>query len=95
MQELEEKIGISSRHVAWLMSMTFINTNESILEWILTVISNTIKHCSENEGELFRFVPEFYIDNILGIVVILPDYKNETQQFENIVTGNNSYLKKK
>lgn len=92
---MEEKISISSRHVAWLMSMTFINTNESILEWILTVISNTIKHSSETEGELFRFVPEFYIDNILGIVVILPDYKNETQQFENIVTGNNSYLKNK
>lgn len=90
---MEEKIEISSRHVAWLMSMVFINTNESILEWILTVISNTVKHCSETEGELFRFVPEFYIENLLGIVVILPDYTNETQQFENIITGNYSHLK--
>lgn len=95
MQELEKKISISSRHVAWLMSMTFINTNESILEWILAVISNTIKYCSETEGELFRFVPEFYIDNMLGIVVMLSNYKNETQQFENVITGNYSYLKKK
>lgn len=70
------------------MSTIFVDTNETILEWILTIISNTIKHCSETEGELFRFVPDFYVDNILGILVLLPDYINEIQQFENIITSN-------
>lgn len=74
--------------MAWLMSMVFVDSKESILEWILTLITNTINYCSEIEGELFRFVPEFYFDNLLGLVVLLPDYTNITQQFDNIIVGN-------
>lgn len=70
------------------MSLIFIDTNEQILEWILTVISNTVKYCSETEDELFRFVPEYYIDNMLGLMVLVPDYTNKTQQFQNIIIGN-------
>lgn len=72
------------------MSLIFIDANEHILEWVLTVISNTVKYCSETEDELFRFIPEYYIDNMLGLIVLVPDYTNRTQQFQNIIIGNSS-----
>lgn len=75
------------------MSMTFTDTNEQILEWILLTISKTIKHCSETEEELFRFLPEYYIDNMVGLIVLLPDYANKTQQYENIITGDHTHYK--
>lgn len=80
--------------MAWLMSMVFVDTKENILEWVLTIISNTIKYCSENEDELFRFIPEFYIDNLLGLMVLLPDYTNITQKFDSIIIGEFWWLKK-
>lgn len=75
------------------MSLVFVNVNGDILEWVLTVTSNTIKYCSEMEGELFRFVPEYYVDNLLGLIVLLPDYTNRTHKFENIIIGNRIQLK--
>ncbi|XP_050423164.1 E3 ubiquitin-protein ligase RNF123-like [Adelges cooleyi] len=77
---------ITSRHMAWLMSMIFVEPKEQILCWILMVVANTIKNCSEFEEELFRFVPEFYPDCLIGLTVTLPDYSNEIQQYESIVT---------
>lgn len=74
------------------MSFVFINTNENILEWILMITSNTLKYCSETEGELFKFVPEYYIDNLIGLTVLLPDYTKRTHQFENIIIGNRAHL---
>jgi len=55
--------------------MVFIEANENILEWILTVISNTVKYSSEMEGELFRFVPEYYIMDRYKIYNYLMSYK--------------------
>jgi len=74
--------------VAWLKSLIFVAANEQVLEWILMIISNTLKYCSDIEEELFRFVPDFYIDNLLGLAVLLPDYTNITQKFDDIIVGN-------
>lgn len=74
------------------MSLVFVNVNENILEWILMITSNTLKYCSETEGELFRFVPEYYVDNLIGLIVLLPDYTKRTHQFENIIIGNHTHL---
>lgn len=74
------------------MSMIFVEANENILEWILAMISQTLKYCSENERELFRFVPEFYIDNMIGMVILLPDYTSPFQKFVNIDIGNYIYF---
>jgi len=68
--------------------LIFVATNEQILEWILAIISHTLKYCSDIEDELFRFVPDFYIDNLLGLAVLLPDYTNITQKFDDIIVGN-------
>lgn len=89
-QEMEKKINLALRHITWLMSMVFLDTKKSILEWILVIVCNTIKYCSENDEELFRFVPEFYIDDLLRVMVMLPDYTSLTQQFEHIIVGNPS-----
>lgn len=74
--------------MAWLKSLIFVAANEQVLEWILMIISNTLKYCSDIEEELFRFVPDFYIDNLLGLAVLLPDYTNITQKFDDIIVGN-------
>lgn len=81
------------RHVAWLKSLIFVGVNEQILEWILSIVSNTVKYCSDVEDELFRFVPEFYIDNLMGLAVLLPDYTNVIQKFDAIIVGNIMRLK--
>lgn len=93
LQEIETSINLLLRYISWLMNLVFSDTKETICEWILMIISNTIKYCSENDDELFRFVPEFYIDNLLGLMVLLPEYTNITQQFENIIFGNFARLK--
>lgn len=79
--------------MAWLMSMVFVEANENILEWILSMVSHTLKYCSEYEDELFRFVPEYYIENIIGLVLLLPDYSKPIQTFESIDLGNCIYFK--
>ncbi|VVC25271.1 Concanavalin A-like lectin/glucanase domain,SPRY domain,Zinc finger, RING-type,B30.2/SPRY domain [Cinara cedri] len=85
LKEMTTQINLALRHISWLMSMVFLDSKQIILEWIIMIISNTIKYSSENEEELFRFVPEFYVDNLLGLMVLMPDYTNTTQQFENII----------
>ncbi|XP_025196504.1 E3 ubiquitin-protein ligase RNF123-like [Melanaphis sacchari] len=85
LKDIEKKVCLSMRHIAWLKSLIFVATNEQILEWILTIISHTLKYCSDIEDELFRFVPDFYIDNLLELAVILPDYTNITQKFDDII----------
>ncbi|XP_050053150.1 E3 ubiquitin-protein ligase RNF123-like isoform X2 [Aphis gossypii] len=87
LKDIEKKVCLSSRHIAWLKSLIFVATNEQILEWILMIISHTLKYCSDIEEELFRFVPHFYIDNLLGLAVLLPDYTNITQTFDDIIVG--------
>lgn len=74
--------------MAWLLSMVFSDSKEQVLSWMLMVIANTIKNCSEYEEELLRFLPEFYLDNLLGLTVILPDYTYTIQQYEAVITGN-------
>ncbi|CAH1725712.1 unnamed protein product [Aphis gossypii] len=87
LKDIEKKVCLSSRHIAWLKSLIFVATNEQILEWILMIISHTLRYCSDIEEELFRFVPDFYIDNLLGLAVLLPDYTNITQTFDDIIVG--------
>ncbi|XP_060863040.1 E3 ubiquitin-protein ligase RNF123-like [Metopolophium dirhodum] len=87
LKDIEKRICLSMRHVAWLKSLIFLGANEQILEWILSIVSNTVKYCSDVEDELFRFVPEFYIDNMMGLAVLLPDYTNVIQKFDAIIVA--------
>ncbi|XP_026823070.1 E3 ubiquitin-protein ligase RNF123-like [Rhopalosiphum maidis] len=87
LKDIEKKVCLSTRHIAWLKSLIFVTANEQILEWILTIISHTLKYCSDIEKELFGFVPGYYIDNLLGLAVLLPDYTNITQKFDDIIVG--------
>eukprot|EP00102_Acyrthosiphon_pisum_P014112 XP_008183980.1 PREDICTED: E3 ubiquitin-protein ligase RNF123-like isoform X1 [Acyrthosiphon pisum] len=87
LKDIEKRICLSMRHVAWLKSLIFVDANERILEWILSIVSNTVKYCSDVEDELFRFVPEFYIDNLMGLAVLLPDYTNIIQKFDAIIVA--------
>lgn len=70
------------------MSLIFVDTKGEILSWIVMTVCNTLKYGSENEKELFRFVPEFYIDSLLGLTYVLYDYTSITQENKNFIFGN-------
>ncbi|XP_050527648.1 E3 ubiquitin-protein ligase RNF123-like isoform X2 [Daktulosphaira vitifoliae] len=86
LKRVKHNLILTSRYMAWLLSMIFFDSKEQILSWMLMVVASTIKNCSEYEEELFRFLPEYYLDNLLGLTVMLPDYTNAIQQYEGIVT---------
>lgn len=70
------------------MSMVFVDEKEQILSWVLLTIINTIKYCSHAENELFRFVPETYLDSLSDLNSILNEYTKIYPQFGNLTLGN-------
>lgn len=61
----------------------FSSDKQSHLAWLLRVILQTVKLASK-EGQLFAYVPDFYIDSLVEICAALRTYVHPTSPLENI-----------
>jgi hypothetical protein len=56
---------------------------QSQLAWLLRVILQTVKLASK-EGQLFAYVPDYYLDSLVEICAALHTYIHPTAPIENI-----------
>lgn len=56
---------------------------QSHLAWLLRVILQTVKLASQ-EGQLFAYVPDFYLDSLVEVCAALRTYVHPTAPLENI-----------
>jgi Kip1 ubiquitination-promoting complex protein 1 len=61
----------------------FSADKQSHLAWLLRVILQTVKLASK-EGQLFAYVPDFYLDSLVEICAALRTYMHPTAPLENI-----------
>lgn len=56
---------------------------QSQLAWLLRVVLQTVKQASQ-EGQLFAYVPNFYLDSLIEICAALRTYVHPAAPLENI-----------
>ncbi|PSN30203.1 hypothetical protein C0J52_21037 [Blattella germanica] len=79
----EQKLNEQSRHMAWVRAAVYSTDKQSHLAWLLRVILQTVKLASQ-EGQLFAYVPDFYLDSLVEICAALRTYVHPTAPLENI-----------
>ncbi|KAJ9584194.1 hypothetical protein L9F63_021458, partial [Diploptera punctata] len=79
----ETKLSEQSRHMAWVRAVVYSTDKQSHLAWLLRVVLQTVKLASQ-DGQLFAFVPDFYLDSLIEICSALRNYLHPTSAFENI-----------
>lgn len=65
-QVFESKLEEQARFMAWVRAAIFSQEKQKQLSWLLHILIATLK-VSSNEGVLFSFLPEFYLDSLFEI----------------------------
>lgn len=65
-QVFESKLEEQARFMAWVRAAIFSQEKQRQLSWLLNVLMASVK-ASSNEGVLFSFLPEFYLDSLFEI----------------------------
>ncbi|XP_067001612.2 E3 ubiquitin-protein ligase RNF123 isoform X2 [Anabrus simplex] len=79
----EQKLSEQARHMSWVRAAVYSPEKQSHLAWLLRVVLNTLKRASQ-EGQLFSFVPDFYLDSLIELSAALRTYVHPTAAVENI-----------
>uniref|UniRef100_A0ABD2WQJ0 RING-type E3 ubiquitin transferase n=1 Tax=Trichogramma kaykai TaxID=54128 RepID=A0ABD2WQJ0_9HYME len=79
----DEKLSELSRHMAWVRAAIYSDENQERLAWLLKIVISTLQSASQS-GNLFSFVPEFYLEALGDIVTGLKNHIHPTAPLENI-----------
>lgn len=79
----ETKLVEQSRHMAWVRSAVYSPEKQAHLAWILRVTLKAMRDASD-VGNLFSYVPEYYLDSLVGVATVLRSYMHPTVPFDNI-----------
>ncbi|KAJ4433729.1 E3 ubiquitin-protein ligase RNF123 [Periplaneta americana] len=79
----EQKLCEQARHMAWVRAAVYSADKQSHLAWLLRVVLQTVKLASQ-EGQLFAYVPDFYLDSLVELCAALRTYVHPTAPLENI-----------
>lgn len=79
----ESKLEEQARFMAWVRAAIFSQEKQKQLGWLLSVLMASVK-ASSNEGVLFSFLPEFYLDSLVEICSALRVLFHPTCSFEDI-----------
>ncbi|XP_011305831.1 E3 ubiquitin-protein ligase RNF123 [Fopius arisanus] len=77
------KLSEQARHMAWVRAAVYSREKQSQLAWLLNVVTLTLKKASL-EGNMFRFVPDFYLEALADLSVGLKSHLHPTAPIENI-----------
>lgn len=77
------KLAEQARHMAWVRAAVYSKEKQAQLAWLLRVVSLTLTSASE-EGNMFSFVPDFYLEAMTDLSVGLRNHVHPTAPIEEI-----------
>ncbi|KAG7203161.1 hypothetical protein KM043_010277 [Ampulex compressa] len=78
-----KKLSEQARHMAWIRAAVYSEEKQTHLAWLLRVVTLTLKNAS-NEGNMFSFVPDFYLETLADLCVGLRNHVHPTARIENL-----------
>ncbi|XP_043268738.1 E3 ubiquitin-protein ligase RNF123-like isoform X2 [Venturia canescens] len=89
-RELTRTIGVfkkklieQSRHMAWVRAAVYSEEKQQQIAWLLRVVTWTLAKSSQ-EGSMFSFVPEFYLEALSDLCLGLRSHFHPTVPIEKI-----------
>lgn len=89
-QELSRSINVfntklieQGRHMAWIRAAVYSEEKQLLLAWLLKVVTLTLMNASL-EGNMFSFVPDFYLEALADLCVGLRNHMHPTAHIEKI-----------
>ncbi|XP_063226205.1 E3 ubiquitin-protein ligase RNF123 isoform X2 [Bacillus rossius redtenbacheri] len=80
-QVLEGKLAEQARGMAWVRAAVYCPAKQEQLAWLLRVALASVRGASR-EGRLFSYVPEFYLEALVGLCAALRGYFHPTCPIE-------------
>lgn len=77
------KLSEQARHMAWIRAAVYSEEKQEHLAWLLRVVTLTLKKASE-EGNMFSFVPDFYLEALSDLCIGLRNHVHPTTPIEKI-----------
>ncbi|XP_018354087.1 PREDICTED: E3 ubiquitin-protein ligase RNF123 [Trachymyrmex septentrionalis] len=77
------KLSEQARHMAWIRAAVYSEEKQAQLAWLLKVITLTLQMASQ-QGNMFSFVPDFYLETLSDLSVSLRAHMHPTVPIENI-----------
>lgn len=89
-QELSRTINVfntklteQARYMAWIRAAVYSEEKQSQLAWLLRVVTLTLRNASK-EGNMFSFVPDFFLEALADLCVGLRNHVHPTVRIERI-----------
>ena len=77
------KLAEQARHMAWVRAAVYSEEKQAQIVWLLKVVIFTLKSASQ-EGNLFSFVPDFYLEALSDLSIGLRSHFHPTASIEKI-----------
>lgn len=78
-----DKLSEQARQMAWIRAAVFSEEKLKELAWLLRVLTLTLQKASE-EGNMFSFVPDFYLETLSDLCVSIRNHIHPTMPIEKI-----------
>lgn len=78
-----KKLTEQARHMAWVRAVVYSEEKQERLAWLLKIVMLTMRKASE-EGHLFGFVPEFYLEVQSDLIAGLKNFIHPTVPIDRI-----------
>lgn len=78
-----KKLSEQARHMAWIRAAVYSAEKQAQLAWLLKVVTLTLQTASQ-QGCMFSFVPDFYLETLSDLCVSLRTHMHPTAPIENI-----------
>lgn len=78
-----KKLSEQARHMAWIRAAVYSEEKQAQLAWLLKVVTLTLQTASQ-QGNMFSFVPDFYLETLSDLSVSLRAHMHPTAPIENI-----------
>lgn len=83
MEIFDTKLAEQARHMAWVRAAVYTKEKQLQLSWLLKSILLTLRTASE-EGDMFSFVPDFYLEALADLSLGLRSHVHPTVPIERI-----------
>lgn len=77
------KLSEQARHMAWIRAVVYSEEKQAQLAWLLRVVTLTLQTASQ-QGNMFSFVPDFYLEALANLCVALRNHMHPTAPIENV-----------
>lgn len=79
----DTKLAEQARHMAWVRAAVYSKEKQAQLAWLLRVVTLTLASASE-EGNMFSFVPDFYLEAMTDLSVGIRNHVHPTAPIDEI-----------